>query len=85
MRAVPPDYDEDPERFRLARRTLGRYGVSGDIHDLVARHVVKQDALPVLDVGKGVAPDLALRAAEAMAVPLTVTKRGALAFARRAD
>jgi hypothetical protein len=34
-------------------------------------------------VGKGVAPDLASAAAEGIEVPLEVTKRGALVFARR--
>jgi SAM-dependent methyltransferase len=51
-RAVPTDYDERPERFRLARSTQRRHGAS-DIHELVARRLIDEDLLPVLDVGCG--------------------------------
>jgi SAM-dependent methyltransferase len=51
-RAVPPDYDEAPERFRLARSTQRRHGAN-DIHEIVARRLIDEDLLPVLDVGCG--------------------------------
>jgi hypothetical protein len=35
-------------------------------------------------IGKGVEPDVAEGRAEAVAVPLSVTRRGALAFGRKA-
>ena len=51
--AIPPDYDEDPERFRLARRVLSRYGPGGDVHQIVAARLIDERLLPVLDVGCG--------------------------------
>jgi ubiquinone/menaquinone biosynthesis C-methylase UbiE len=52
-RAVEPDYDERPERFRLARSVLRRYGLGPDIHQRVAQRVLAEAATPVLDVGCG--------------------------------
>ena len=50
--AVPPDYDYDPGRFRLARSILLRYGAP-DIHQRVAQRFLDERLLPVLDVGCG--------------------------------
>jgi SAM-dependent methyltransferase len=51
--AIPPDYDEDPERFRLARSVQRAHARRADIHELVARRLVAEGATPVLDVGCG--------------------------------
>ena len=32
-RAIPPDYDRDPERFRPARSVLRDHAVADDIHE----------------------------------------------------
>lgn len=50
---LPPDYDRDPERFRLARSVLRRHGPGGDVHEHVARRLVTAGLTPVLDVGCG--------------------------------
>jgi SAM-dependent methyltransferase len=52
-RAVPPDYDRDPGRFRLARSVQRRHALAADVHELVAQRLVAEDATPVLDVGCG--------------------------------
>jgi hypothetical protein len=51
--AIPPDYDEDPERFRLARSVLTQYGPGIDVHQIVAARLIDEQLLPVLDVGCG--------------------------------
>jgi hypothetical protein len=35
-RAIPPDYDRDPERFRLARFVVERYAIAPDVHERIA-------------------------------------------------
>jgi SAM-dependent methyltransferase len=50
---VPSDYDEDPDRVRLARSVLRRHAVAGDVHELVARRFVAEGLARVLDVGCG--------------------------------
>jgi ubiquinone/menaquinone biosynthesis C-methylase UbiE len=50
---IPPDYDRDPERFRVARSVLARHARAADVHEHVAHRLVAEDALPVLDVGCG--------------------------------
>src|SRR5918994_6758 len=52
-RVVPPDYDRDPGRFRLARSVLRRHARSGDVHELVAQRLIAEGSTPVLDVGCG--------------------------------
>jgi ubiquinone/menaquinone biosynthesis C-methylase UbiE len=52
-RAVEPDYDEHPERFRLARSVLRRYALGSDVHERVAQRLLAEGAMPVLDVGCG--------------------------------
>jgi SAM-dependent methyltransferase len=52
-RAVPPDYDEHPERFRLARAVLRRHAVAADVHQRVAHRIQAEALTPVLDVGCG--------------------------------
>jgi SAM-dependent methyltransferase len=51
--AVPPDYDEDPERFRLARSTQRRHALAVDVHERVAERLTSERLTPVLDVGCG--------------------------------
>jgi SAM-dependent methyltransferase len=51
--ALPPDYDERPERFRTARSVLRRHAAAADIHADVARRFVAEGLTPVLDVGCG--------------------------------
>ena len=52
-RVVPPDYDRDPGRFRLARSVLRRHARAGDVHELVAQRLIAEGLTPVLDVGCG--------------------------------
>jgi SAM-dependent methyltransferase len=52
-RALRPDYDEDPERFSLARSVLRRYALAPDVHERVARRLLDEELTPVLDVGCG--------------------------------
>jgi SAM-dependent methyltransferase len=51
--ALPPDYDERPERFRLARSVLREHAARPDIHADVARRLLAEGLTPVLDVGCG--------------------------------
>jgi SAM-dependent methyltransferase len=51
--AVPPDYDERPERFRLARSVLREHAALPDVHADVARRLLAEGLTPVLDVGCG--------------------------------
>jgi SAM-dependent methyltransferase len=52
-RPIPPDYDRNPERFRLARSVARRHALGSDIHERVAQRVVVEELTPVLDVGCG--------------------------------
>ncbi len=52
-RAITPDYDRDPDRFRLARSVLRRHALAPDVHEHVARRFVDERLTPVLDVGCG--------------------------------
>jgi ubiquinone/menaquinone biosynthesis C-methylase UbiE len=52
-RAIPPDYDRNPERFGLARSVLRRYAIAPDVHERVARRIAAEGLTPVLDVGCG--------------------------------
>jgi SAM-dependent methyltransferase len=51
--AIPPDYDERPERFRTARAVQRRHGAAADVHAAVARRFLDEELTPVLDVGCG--------------------------------
>jgi SAM-dependent methyltransferase len=52
-RAVPPDYDRHPGRFRLARKVLREHALEDDIHGRVAERFLREGVTPVLDVGCG--------------------------------
>jgi SAM-dependent methyltransferase len=52
-RAFPPDYDRDPDRFRLAREVHRVHALAPDVHEQVARRFVDEELTPVLDVGCG--------------------------------
>jgi SAM-dependent methyltransferase len=51
--ALPPDYDDRPERFRTARSVQRRHAAVADIHAAVARRFLDEGLTPVLDVGCG--------------------------------
>ena len=51
--ALPPDYDERPERFHTARSVQRRHGAAADVHAAVARRFLDEGLTPVLDVGCG--------------------------------
>lgn len=51
-RAVPTDYDREPERFRLARAVSRRHGLQ-DVHERVGRRFTSERLIPALDVGCG--------------------------------
>ena len=50
---VPSDYDENPDRVRLARSVLHHHAAAGDVHELVARRFIAEGLTRVLDVGCG--------------------------------
>ena len=52
-RAIPPDYDRDPGRFRLARAVLRRHALAPDVHERVAWRIAAERLTPTLDVGCG--------------------------------
>jgi ubiquinone/menaquinone biosynthesis C-methylase UbiE len=52
-RAISPDYDRDPERFRVARAVVRRHALVPDVHERVARRFLAEGLTPVLDVGCG--------------------------------
>jgi ubiquinone/menaquinone biosynthesis C-methylase UbiE len=52
-KAIPPDYDDAPERFRLARTVLRRHALAPDVHERVARRFMAEGLTPVLDIGCG--------------------------------
>jgi SAM-dependent methyltransferase len=51
--ALPPDYDDRPERFRTARSVQRRHSALADVHAAVARRFLDEGLTPVLDVGCG--------------------------------
>ncbi|MEV4673702.1 class I SAM-dependent methyltransferase [Actinomadura sp. NPDC049382] len=52
--ALTPDYDSDPERFRLAGRVTGKYLIGArSLHDHIAMKLVNAGASLVLDIGCG--------------------------------
>jgi SAM-dependent methyltransferase len=51
--ALPPDYDENPDRFRLARAVRDRHAARPDVHPRVAARLLDERLTPVLDVGCG--------------------------------
>jgi|GEM_PF-3255666 len=52
-RAIQPDYDQEPGRFRTARSVLRRHALASDVHERVAGRLVDEQLTPVLDVGCG--------------------------------
>lgn len=50
MPVIPSDYDSDPERWRSCDRDIQ---VFGDVHAPVARRIIDEDLVPVLDIGGG--------------------------------
>jgi SAM-dependent methyltransferase len=52
-KAVPCDYDRNPERFRTARALQRRHARVADVHERVARRLLAERVTPVLDIGCG--------------------------------
>ena len=52
-RAIPADYDEDPERFRASVRTAEKYCLVADVHESVSERLSGKGLEPVLDLGCG--------------------------------
>jgi len=52
-KAVPCDYDRNPERFRTARAVQRRHARAADVHERVARRLLAEGLTPVLDIGCG--------------------------------
>lgn len=52
-RALPLDYDRDPDRFRAGQEAVARYGLVADVHNLVAQRIETEHLQPVLDLGCG--------------------------------
>ncbi|MFI0407913.1 class I SAM-dependent methyltransferase [Actinomadura sp. 3N508] len=52
--ALTPDYDSDPERFRLASRVTGKYLIGArSLHDHIAAKLLNGGPSHVLDIGCG--------------------------------
>ena len=51
--ALPLDYDENPDRFRMGRAVVLEYGPGQDIHSEVAARLANEGIGRVLDVGCG--------------------------------
>jgi len=52
-KGIPSDYDINPERFRANVRAVEQYGLSRDVHEDVADHVMVERLEPTLDIGCG--------------------------------
>ena len=52
-KAIPPDYDTNPARFRANVRTVRQYGLIDDVHEQVAERIGTSELTPVLDLGRG--------------------------------
>lgn len=52
-RALPVDYDDDPERFAANQAATAAYSSRGDVHGPVARRLAAQGVRDVLDLGGG--------------------------------
>jgi SAM-dependent methyltransferase len=52
-RALPFDYDDNPERFRTGRRVVLQHSPSGDVHEPIAARLVGEGLSPILDIGCG--------------------------------
>jgi SAM-dependent methyltransferase len=52
-KAIPCDYDRDPDRFRTARAVGRRHARVADVHERIARRLLAEGATPVLDIGCG--------------------------------
>ena len=52
-RALPHDYDSDPERWRTGRRVVAAYLKGEDVHGMVAARFAAAGCRTVLDIGCG--------------------------------
>lgn len=52
-RALPADYDRDPDRFAANQAATAAYSRAGDVHDPVARRLASAGVTTVLDLGGG--------------------------------
>lgn len=53
MKAIPLDYDENPERFRANVKAVDRYALVGDVHEAVAVRLATESPNLTLDLGCG--------------------------------
>jgi SAM-dependent methyltransferase len=53
MKAIPLDYDENPERFRANVKAVDRYALESDVHETVAERLAVQSSGLILDLGCG--------------------------------
>lgn len=53
MKAIPLDYDKNPDRFRANVKAVDRYALEGDVHEAVAERLVAESSGLILDLGCG--------------------------------
>ena len=52
-RALPADFDHDPDRFAANQLATQNFSMIGDVHDQVAERLAKITVGPILDLGGG--------------------------------
>jgi SAM-dependent methyltransferase len=52
-KAIKPDYDSNPERFRAGQQATRDYSLIGDVHEPVAERLLAENLEPILDLGCG--------------------------------
>ena len=52
-KALPGDYDTDPDRCLSGQETVKRYVLLGDVHEPVAGRFTSENLSPTLDLGCG--------------------------------
>lgn len=52
-RALPCDYDSDPERFAANQEATHRFAAQGDVHALIAQRLAAEGCRSVIDIGVG--------------------------------
>jgi SAM-dependent methyltransferase len=52
-RALPADFDHDPDRFAANQLATENFSMIGDVHDRVAERLAKITVGPILDLGGG--------------------------------
>jgi len=52
-KAIPTDYDRDPDHFRANVQAVEQYGLMADVHLAVAQRLASEGLGPALDLGCG--------------------------------